>query len=128
MTVNLKSLQADKSYLVPVLKLDSACSGCTLTITKPCGCTEQANAVQQARVICLIIPCACSRSQQAPPQHPVHNYKAWTRSSGGFLSLVQPAAATELDELVVPSVNLQVCHAFCTMLQLSKKAQLLRDV
>ena len=36
------------------------------------------------------------------------SYKAWLRSPDGFLSLPQPAASTDTDQLPVPTLHLQV--------------------
>lgn len=58
--------------------------------------------------VCFAICHVLFRSQQSEPQHPVHNYKAWTRNSSGFLSLAQPTAATDSEELITPTVYLQV--------------------
>ena len=60
--------------------------------------------------VCFTIWHVRFRSQQSEPQHPVHNYKAWTRSGTGFLSLAQPTAATDSEELITPTVYLQVCN------------------
>ena len=51
---------------------------------------------------------AATRSQQNEPSHPTMRYKAWLRSPNGFLSLRHPAADADTDQLLVPTLHLQV--------------------
>ena len=56
----------------------------------------------------LTLTSAAIRSQQSEPSHPIMSYKAWLRSPDDFLSLHQPAASTATDQLLVPTLHLQV--------------------